>query len=127
MDPITTAIVAGVVAGATKVATQGVADAYNGLKDLLKKKLGAQSEVVKAVEGVEAKPESAGRKETLKEEIASAKADQDAELLKAAQALLEKLKAQPDGAQIIQQATGSYIAQASGGGTATVSVNVPKP
>ena len=81
----------------------------------------------KAVEGVEAKPDSAGRKATLEEEVASAKADQDAELLKAAQALLEKLNAQPGGAQIIQQATGSYIAQASGGSTATVNVNVPKP
>ncbi len=127
MDPITTAIIAGAAAGATKVATQAVADAYNALKELLKKKLGAQSEVVKAVENVEAKPDSAGRKETLKEEVTAAKADQDAELVKVAQALLDKLNAQPGGAQMIQQATGSYIAQASGGSTATVSVNVPKP
>ncbi len=130
MDPITTAILAaiaaGAVAGAAKVGEQAIVDAYTGLKELLKRKFGAKSEVVKAVKALETKPDSAARKDVVKEEVAAAKADQDPELLQAAQALLDKIGARPGGVQIIQQATGSYIAQASGGSTAGVNVNAPK-
>lgn len=127
MEPITIAIVAALASGMTKVGEKALMDAYESLKSLIKRKFGAQSSVAKAVDELEAKPDSAGRKETLKEEVTAVKAEHDAELLKAAQLLLEQLKAQPGGAQIIQQATGSYIAQASGGSTATVNVSVPKP
>jgi len=127
MEPITIAIVAALASGMTKVGEKAIMDSYESLKNLIKRKFGAQSSVAKAVDELEAKPDSAGRKETLKEEMTAVKAEQDAELLKAAQLLLEKIKAQPGGTQIIQQATGSYIAQASGGSTATVNVGVPKP
>ena len=76
---------------------------------------------------MEARPESAGRRETLKEEVAAAQADQEPELRQAAAALLEQLKAQPGGAQHVQQiASGNYIAQASHGGTASVNVGQPE-
>ncbi len=130
MDPISTAILAaiaaGAVAGATKVGEQAIVDAYTGLKELLKRKFGAKSEVVKAVKALEAKPDSAARKGVVNEEVAAAKADQDPELLQAAQALLDRIGAKPGGMQVIQQATGSYIAQASGGSSASVNVNTPK-
>ena len=126
MDPITAAIVAAIAAGTAKVAEQAIVDAYAGLKELLRRKFGAKSEVVKAVKALEAKPDSAARKDVVKEEVAAAKADQDPELLQAAHALLDKIGAQPGGVQVIQQATGSYIAQASGGSTASVNVNTPK-
>lgn len=125
MDPITSAIVAAVAAGVGKVGGQVVVDAYNGFKALIKRKYGADSKIAKAVDEVEANPESKTRPGTLNEEVVNAKADQDQDLVQAAKALLEKLNAQPGGAQIIQQATGSYIAQASGGSTATVNVNDP--
>ena len=129
MDPVTTAIAAGVAAGvasgATKTAEQAIVDAYNGLKALLKKKFGAQSEIVAATENLERKPDSAGRKGTLAEEVAAAKADQDQEIVKAAEALLELVKALPGGEQHVQTAIGSHIAQADRGSTATVSVNKP--
>jgi len=83
--------------------------------------------VVKAVEGVEAKPDSAGRKETLREEVAASKADQDEEILTAARQLLDHVTALPDGGQHIQQASGKNIAQADRGSTATVTLNEPKP
>ncbi len=130
MDPITMAIVAaiaaGVTAGATEVGKQAIVDAYSGLKTLLKDKFGNESEVVKSVEGVEKRPESDTRKELLKEEVSLAKADKDPDIVAAAQALLDQLKAQPGGEQHIQTATGSYIAQADRGGMATVSVNQPQ-
>ena len=127
MDPITLAIVAAVTAGVTKVGEQVIVDAYAALKAVLQRKFGAQSEVAKAVEGVEARPDSQSRKGTLQEEVAASRADQDPEVLAAAQALLEKIKAQPNGARIVQRATGNYIAQAGDHSTATVNVNQPKP
>ena len=125
MDPITTAIMAAIASGVSKVGEQAVVDTYAKLKDLLKKKFGAKSEVVKAVKGVEAKPDSSVRKEVLKEEVAAAKADKDPEILKVAQALLKTIKAKPGGDQFIQTAIGDQNIQISGDGN-VVSVNTPK-
>ena len=103
MDPITLAIVAAVTAGVTKIGESVITDAYTGLKDLLKQKFGAASSLVKAADEIEANPESKGRPVTLNEEVVAAKADQDPEIMKAAEALLEKLKQTPSGATIINQ------------------------
>jgi hypothetical protein len=129
MDPITTAIIAaiaaGVVGGVTKVGEQVIADAYAKLKELLKKKLGARSKVVKAVKDLEANPKSAARRQVVKEEVTAARADQDADLLQAAQALLKNVKAMPGGEQIIQTAIGDQNVQIAGDGN-TLNVNTPK-
>lgn len=126
MDPITVAIVAavsaGVISGLTEASKTAITDAYNKLKALLTKKFGGDSEVVHAVNEVEAKPDAAGRKAMLQAEVATAKADQDQDLLQAAQTLLQLLQASPEGAQHIQTATGSYIAQADRGSTASVNI-----
>ena len=130
MDPITAAIVAALTAGATaagpKVAEKVIVEAYEGLKALLKRKFGGESQVVEAVQELEAKPDSQGRQTTLKEEVAAAMADQDPDLLQAAQAVLDQIAAQPGGQEHIQQAIGSYIAQADRGSTASVNVNQPR-
>jgi hypothetical protein len=130
MDPVTTAIIAALTAGATTGGTElvkkSVSDGYDGIKSLLKEKFGHNSEVVKAVTGLETKPGSEGRRSTLQEEIVAAKADQDPDVVKAAQAILGELKSQPGGAQIIQTATGTNIAQAASGGKASVRINQPK-
>ena len=130
MDPITTAIVAaltaGVAGGVTEVGKKAIVGAYDALKAALKKKFGTESELVKAVQSLETKPDSAGRKTMVQEEVAATKADQNPEILAAAQALLEKIKAQPGGEQHVQTAIGSYIAQADRGSTATVNVNQSK-
>jgi hypothetical protein len=129
MDPITTAIVAAIAAGAvvgvTKVAGQVVVDAYAKLKELLGKKFGAKSNIVKAVKDLEANPKSAARKEVVKEEVAAVKADQDKDLIQAAQALIKTVKALPGGVQIIQTAIGDQNIQVAGDGN-TVNVNTPK-
>ncbi len=116
---------AGAISGVTKVGEQVVADAYGKLKDLLKKRFGARSNVVQAVKELEANPKSAARKEVVKEEVAAAKADQDKELLKAAQALIKSIKALPGGAQIIQTAIGDQNIQITGDRN-TVNVNTIK-
>jgi phage terminase small subunit len=125
MDPITTAIVAAIAAGVSKVGEQAVVDAYAKLKELLRKKFGARSKVLKAVKELEANPKSAARKDVVKEEVATAKADQDVELLKAAQLLLTAIKTKPDGERIIQTIIGDQNTQISGDGN-VISVNTPK-
>lgn len=118
MDPITNAIVAaisaGAVVGVTKVGEQAIVSAYTKLKDLLKQKFGAKSEMVKSVKALEAKPDSAARIDVVAEEVIAAKADQDPELLQAAQALLEIIRTKPGETQLIQTAIGNQNIQVAG-------------
>ena len=122
MDPVTAAIIAALATGVTTGATRVFVDTYEALKNLIKKKFGMQSKLVQAVEDLEAKPDSSARKEMLKEEVATAKADQDPDLRNAAQTLLKQISAQSGGEQHIQNAIGSYIAQAERGSSANVTV-----
>jgi len=128
MEPITfTAIVAalsaGVATGAGKVVETALVDAYQGLKNTLKRKVGEDSEVVDAVGKLEHKPDSEARKALLREEVEAARVDQDPEVRKAAQELIDRVEAQPGGGQHVQYAYGSYIAQADRNSTAEVKVN----
>jgi hypothetical protein len=101
MDPITTAIAAalsaGAISGITETSKTAITDAYNKLKALLAKKHGAESEVMQAINQLEAKPESVGRKETLQEEILTVKAEQDSEVLAATKHLLMLIHPQQAG------------------------------
>lgn len=95
MDPITiivTAVAAGAAAASKDVAAQAVKDAYAGLKALIARKFGDTADVEEAVQSVEKKPESEAREAVLKEELEGAGADQDSEVVKQAQALLELLE-----------------------------------
>ncbi|HEY4035673.1 MAG TPA: hypothetical protein VGL94_17080 [Ktedonobacteraceae bacterium] len=101
MDPITSAIVAalsaGAISGITDTAKAAVNDGYNKLKGLLTKKHGDDSDVVQAIAQLEAKPESQGRKEMLQEEIMAVKAEQDEEIVAAAKQILIQMKPQQAG------------------------------
>ncbi len=125
MDPVTallTALVAGVAAGVSEAGKKLVVEGYGALKAALTARFGADSALAGALESLERNPESQGRKQTLDEEIAAAKAHEDPELVELARALLEQIESQPGGARHIQNAVGSYIAQADRGATATVTV-----
>jgi hypothetical protein len=87
MDPITLAIIGAL----SKVGGEAFTDAYHALKNLIKAKYGAKSELIKSVESLEKKPESPSRKETLHEEVVSAKADKDEKILKVANEILTKI------------------------------------
>ncbi|GHO62321.1 hypothetical protein KSC_012130 [Ktedonobacter sp. SOSP1-52] len=135
MEPITTtAILAAVASGAigaisggiTELGKKTVVDSYTALTTLLKKKFGEKGEVAEAVERLEKKPDSDARKEEIKEVLAEVKADEDSEIRRAAQAVLDQLKTLPGGEQHIQQAIGSYIAQADRGSTASVTIHDPR-
>jgi len=128
MDPVTAAIIAALSAGATSGATdaakKAIVDGYEGLKGLLKKKFGSNSKTADAVEKFQDTPDSPKRKESLAQELKAVNASTDPELLRAAESLLELIKAPPRGQQTIQQlAQGTGIAQVVGSGTATVTIS----
>jgi hypothetical protein len=129
VDPISAAIIAalavGAASGATDVAKSALVDGYNGIKNLIKKKWGGDSDVSKAVEQLQAKPDSDGRKGMLVEEVKAAQVAEDPELTQMAQSLLSLIKSMPDGEKHIQSATGTGIAQADRGSTATVNMGLP--
>ncbi len=129
MDPITIAIVAaltvGATSGLTEVAKAMITDAYQGLKNLIKKKIGDKSHVITSIDVLETKPQSVGRQQTLNEEIVDAQLAQDQEILQTAHRLLNLIKAEPAGERHVQQVTGNYNAVVQGSGNATVNVNQP--
>jgi len=98
MDQITSAIVAvlaaGALSGLTEASKAAITDAYTRLKELLATKFGGSSEVIKAVEHLEIKPKSVGRKNLLQEEMVAAGAGQDEELLAAAKQVLALVQPQ---------------------------------
>lgn len=130
MDPVTTAILAalaaGAISGVTEMSKTAITDAYQKLKGLLVNKFGAKSKVVTAVDDLEEEPDSKGRQLTLQEQITKVKADQDQELVRAAQVLLREVRNQPGGEQHIQSIVGNYNAQVYGSGQASVNVTHPK-
>lgn len=121
MDPISLAIVGALA----RLSEQAIKDGYDALKALLGRKFGTESDLAKAVDGIEKKPDSDGRRVTLKEEVEAAKATQDHELMQAATALLDKIKSTPGGMQLIQTAIGDGNVQVAGNSN-TVQFNTPK-
>jgi hypothetical protein len=118
MEAITTAIIAALTAGAasglTEAAKKSISDAYSGLKALIKKKFGGESGVADAIEKLEAKAGSAGRRQTLIEELTATDAAADSELLGAAQSLLELVKALPQGSSTYKVPSGLVSLRAIG-------------
>lgn len=119
MDPITLAIVGALA----KLSETVIADAYQALKAAIAQKFGGESDVSKAVESVEQKPESPGRQATLHEEVAAAQADQDPDLRQAAEAILARLKDLPDGQTVISQTVSGN--QNVFSGTGDINLNQP--
>jgi len=123
MDPISlilAALGAGALAGTKDTAATAVKDAYQSLKTLMKKRfegdvlgqamVDAQREEIKQAEGL------------LKDKITKAGADKDAEIIQAAQELLNQVKEQPGGQQIITQNISNVkYAATSGSGNASIS------
>jgi hypothetical protein len=124
-NAIVAALSAGAVAGAKDTAKSAIADAYEGLKSLVKKKFGHDSDAADANDNLEAKPDSDGRKKTLAEELEAVNSASDPELVSTAQSLLALIKALPQGEKHIQFAQGTGIAQADRGSTATVTIHAP--
>ncbi|MBD2095943.1 hypothetical protein H6F90_12370 [Trichocoleus sp. FACHB-591] len=119
MDPITI-ILAALVAGAGKAAGDAAPDAYKGLKALIQKKFAGKPVAEAMLEEHEKDPETYAA--PLKKNLVEAGADEDEEILKAAQELLNQVKEQPGGQQIINQTVSNVkYAATSGSGNASIS------
>jgi len=86
---IISALVGGATAALKDGAEKALKDAYAHLKRLILNRYGKTGDVARAVEQLEAKPESTGRQTVVQEELAATDAPRDAEVLRAAQTLLE--------------------------------------
>jgi len=111
---ILAALGAGALAGAKDTAGTAVKDAYQGLKTLIKKKFEGD---VLGQAMVDAKPEEIKQAEgLLKDKITKAGADQDQEIIKVAQDLLDQVKEQPGGQEIINQTQTNTVSGVTVGG-----------
>ncbi len=89
MDPLSflvEALTAGAAASTAGVAEIAIQDAYAGVKQWIQVRYAGVD-----LAGLEKKPDSQARQAVVKEELAGAGADQDAELLRKVQALTEAL------------------------------------
>ena len=116
MDPIITTITTAIVAALANLSKDAIKDSYAALKAALKKKFGETSDVVDAVDKLEKKPDSEARKATVSDEVEIAKANDDPEILKLAQELLDKIKEQPNGQEIINQTQTNPVSGVTVGG-----------
>ena len=99
MDAITAAIVVALA----NLSKDVIKDSYNAPKSAISQKFGSKSDVVDAIDRLEKKPDSEGRKATVREEVELAKVNEDPEIVRLAQDLLEQLKDTPEGQQVITQ------------------------
>lgn len=109
MDPISAivaALVAGAVEAAKPTAVRAVTDGYAAFKALLVRKFSRSST---PLQGVEERPTSESRQGVLKEELADAGADRDAEVSSALQGLIATLR------QHAPQSVAHLTATVSGG------------
>lgn len=113
MEPISL-IIAALVAGAAKAAGDAAPDAYNGLKALIKRKFAGKPNAEMVLEEHETDPET--YEAPLKKKLAEAGADKDEEIINAAQDLLDKIKEQPRGQQIITQTQTNKVSGVNVGG-----------
>src|SRR5579863_9136548 len=129
MDPITVAIVAALTVGATSGLSETtkalITDAYQSLKNLIKKKVSEKSHLITSIEVLETKPQSVGRQHTLNEDITEAQLDHDQDILQAAHRLYSLIQDESNGEQHLQHIIGNYNAIVQGSGNATVNVNQP--
>ena len=112
MDPITAAIVAALPSLATDLVQSSVKDAYTGVKAIIRRKWGSESQVAKSVDALEANPKSGGQALILSEQIAAVNATADAEVMLALATLLDELGNKGiGGAQIAIKIGGSSSVQ----------------
>jgi hypothetical protein len=107
MEPVITTIAAavalGAAAGLKDTASKAVVDAYAGLEKLIQDRYQHDKGVTFAAEHVSEKPEEETRRQMLEVALKGADADKDTDLVKAAEALLAAVKAQPGGEEAVRQ------------------------
>jgi hypothetical protein len=122
MDPlslIVAALAAGAAAAAKDTAGAAIRDSYQGLKELIQRKLAGNQAAVVVLEEHEKDPHTS--EALLKKKLAEAAVDQDPEIQRSAETLLEQLKALPGTSQVITQSISNVkYAATSGSGDASI-------
>jgi hypothetical protein len=98
-----------IIAALGNMGVKAVGDAYEGVKALVLRKFGADSDLADAVKKLEKQPDAQARQLLLKEELEAAGADKDEEIIKAAQALLDAVKAQPGGEEAVRSIVNQQV------------------
>ena len=89
MEPIPVAIIAAQTLIGASVRKKILIDAYTAFKNALRERFGHDSELLKAVDKLEQRPDSSACLALLKEEIEAVQADQDPVVLNAAQNVVD--------------------------------------
>lgn len=117
MDPISlvmTALAAGAISATKETAGSAVKDAYQGLKVLIKKKFAGETKAEMVLEEHATDPET--YEAPLKKKLAEAGIEQDMEIVKIAQDLINQVKEQPGGQEIITQTQTNTVSGVNVGG-----------
>jgi hypothetical protein len=126
VDMIVSAVVAALAAGANdglkEAAKKGISDGYDQLKSLLLRHHSGGNDVGDALEKLEARPESEARKHLLVEELESSGVALDPAIQEQANHLLNLVRSLPVSNTSGQIASGTGIAQADRGGSASVTI-----
>lgn len=126
IEVITSAVVGGLLAGANdglkEVTRKGISDGYERLKSLLLRHENGEHDVADALKKLEAKPDSEARKAVLVEELERSGAAKDLAIQDQARLLLDLVKELSAGNTSGQIASGTRIAQADRGSSATVNI-----
>jgi hypothetical protein len=101
MDPITTTILAALGVMGSEVIKSGVKDAYDNLKAVIRHKWGETAPISKAITAIEEDPTSKAQAAVLEEKITAVKASADAEVAQALHKLVEQLKANGIGGEVV--------------------------
>jgi hypothetical protein len=101
MDPITTTILAALGVMGSEVIKSSVKDAYDNLKAVIRRKWGETAPISKAIAAIEEDPTSKAQAAVLEEKVAAAKATGDAEVVQALHELVEQMKKQGIGGELV--------------------------
>lgn len=126
IEVIASAVVGALLAGANdglkEITKKGISDGYDQLKSLLLRHGNGEHDVADALKKLEAKPDSEARKAVLIEELEGSAAANDLAIQDQARLLLDLVKDLPAGNTSGQIASGTGIAQADRGSSATVNI-----
>ncbi|MCI5159187.1 MAG: hypothetical protein D3906_12305 [Candidatus Electrothrix sp. AUS1_2] len=113
MEPVITTIAAavalGAAAGLKDTASKAVTDAYTGLKKLIQDRYNKNADVTDALDYLVKKPEAEGRQQELAKALQEAGADQEPELIHAAEAVLAEVEKQPGGEEAVSHIINQLI------------------
>src|SRR4051794_19230371 len=93
MDPITAAITAALAPTLTDVAREGIKDAYEALKAVIRRMWGQSAPISKAIAAIEEDPTSKAQAAVLQEKVGAVNATDDPEVAQALTQLVDRMKA----------------------------------